>query len=189
MIGKKEFMAAILLVVSIAMIAGCAGPAEKTVKAGDNVTVDYTGSYDNGSIFDTSNATIAKEAGIYNQAKIYEPMSFIVNSGQVIPGFDNAVVGMKVGESKNVTITPDQAYGQYNASLIRPVPLRILQEANITPHVNDTIYYNLQPVRIDHIVTNTTDVNNSSVYIDFNHPLAGKNLHFMVTVREINATK
>ncbi len=117
--------------------------------------------------------------------KAYVPISFIVGSGATISGFDNAVVGMKINETKNVTLTPDQAYGAYNSSLILPVPLSVLKQANITPVVNQTLYYNLQAVRVDHIVDNATDMNNSSVYIDFNNVMAGKTLHFSITVRDI----
>lgn len=189
MIRKNQLIIAVLLVISIAMVAGCAGTTGKTVKAGDNVSVDYTGWFDNGTVFDTSNATVAQQNGIYEVGKLYAPMSFIVGSGAVITGFDNAVVGMKINESKNVTLTPEQAYGKYNSSLIMPIPLRVLKSYNITPEVNQTLYYNLQPVRVDHIVMNESDVNNSSVYVDFNHPMAGKNLHFMITVRDIQEVK
>lgn len=179
MINKKLFMAAILLVLSIALVAGCTGTSVSTVKAGDNVTVDYTGWFDNGTIFDTSNATIAQQAGIYNAQRPYEPISFITGSGEVIQGFDNGVMGMKIGESKNITLTPAQAYGEYNASLIQPVPISILSQSNITPHVNDTLYYNMQPVKVVGIPNNTT------VLIDFNSPMAGKTLHFMLKVLNI----
>jgi len=185
MIRKNQIMIAVLLVVSISMIAGCAGTTEKIVKTGDNVSVDYTGWLENGTIFDTSNATIAQQAGMYEIGKAYTPISFIVGSGATISGFDNAVSGMKINETKNVTLTPDQAYGAYNSSLILPVPMSVLTSANITPVVNQTLYYNLQPVRVDHIVMNATDKNNSSVYIDFNSPMAGKTLKFMITVRDI----
>lgn len=185
MIRKNQIMIAVLLVVSISMIAGCAGTTEKIVKTGDNVSVDYTGWYDNGTIFDTSNATVAQQAGMFEQGKAYVPISFIVGSGATITGFDNAVIGMKINETKNVTLTPDQAYGAYNSSLILPVPLSVLKQANITPVVNQTLYYNLQAVRVDHIVDNATDMNNSSVYIDFNNVMAGKTLHFSITVRDI----
>ena len=62
--------------------------------------------YENGTIFDTSNATIAQQAGMYEIGKAYTPISFIVGSGATITGFDNAVIGMKINETKNVTLTP-----------------------------------------------------------------------------------
>ena len=186
MVSKKYFIPAILLVLAVALVAGCTG-SEKTVQSGNNVTVDYIGTYDNGTIFDTSNATVAQDAGIYEAEYTYGPISFISGSGEIFPKIDNATIGMKIGETTNVTLTPEEGYGEYNASLIQAVPLSILEENNITPHVNDTLYYNFNPVRVDHIVPNVTDPNNTSVYIDFNDPKAGKTLHFQITIRDIEA--
>ncbi len=176
MTNKKMLIAAILLVSAVVLMAGCAGQS-KTVKAGDNVTVDYTGWFDDGTVFDTSNASVAYQAGIYDPAQTYAPISFIVGQNEVIKGFDDAVVGMKVGESKNITIEAKDAYGEYDTSLIMPVNMSDLTAANITPHVNDTLYYNMNPVTVVEIQNNTT------VMIDFNSPMAGKRLHFLVTVR------
>ena len=71
------------------------------VKSGDNISVDYIGSFDNGTIFDTSYPTIAQNAGIYDSNNSYVPISFVVGSGSVITGFDNAVIGMMVGETRS----------------------------------------------------------------------------------------
>ncbi len=179
-------MPVILLVLAVALVAGCTG-SEKTVKSGDNVSIDYIGTYANGTIFDTSNATVAQEAGIYDSSITYGPISYISGNNEIFPVIDNATIGMKIGETKNVTLTPADGYGEYNASMIQAVPLSMLEENNITPHVNDTLYYNLNPVRVDHIVPNETDPNNTSVYIDFNDPRAGKTLYFQVTIRDIEA--
>lgn len=70
MSGKKALIMAVLLVAVVALMAGCAGQT-KTAKTGDNVSVDYIGMYDNGSIFDTSNATIAQQAGLYDAERTY----------------------------------------------------------------------------------------------------------------------
>ncbi len=179
MINKKQIISAVLLVISIAIIAGCTSASDKVVKSGDNVSVDYVGTLDNGSVFDTSNMTLAQQSGIYNPDYTYAPLSFIAGAGDVIKGFDDAVIGMKIGESKNITLTPDQAYGQYDPSLIQPVNMSTLTAAGITPAVNATLYYQMQPVTIVSIPNNTT------VMIDFNHPLAGKTLHFAITVTDI----
>jgi predicted small secreted protein len=69
--NKKQIILAILAVLAIALIAGCTTTSGKTVKTGDNVTVDYIGTLDNGSIFDTSNMTVAMQAGIYDPDAIY----------------------------------------------------------------------------------------------------------------------
>jgi FKBP-type peptidyl-prolyl cis-trans isomerase 2 len=179
----KRTISAILLVLSIALVAGCASttPAEKTVALNDTVSVDYTGWLDNGTIFDTSDESVAKEAGIYDELIEYGPYTFMAGAGEVIDGFDSAVIGMKVNESKNITLTPDQAYGAYDPTLIQPVNMSVFTQYNITPLVNDTLYYGTQPVTVHSIPNNTT------VLIDFNHPLAGKTLYFKITVRSITA--
>lgn len=190
MINKSQIMIAILLVAAISMVAGCAGSTgtgttEKTAKIGDNVSVDYAIWLENGTIVETSNITLAKQSNIYEDYNPYTPVSFIVGSGTEIKGFEDAVIGMKINESKNFTLTPDQAYGAYNASMIEPLPLGQLLSYNITPHVNDTLYYNNYAVKVIQIVPNATDPNNSAVYIDFNPPMAGKTLRFAITVRDI----
>jgi peptidylprolyl isomerase len=179
MLDRKMIGLAVLALLSIALVAGCAEQAEKTVKAGDNVTVDYTGRLENGTVFDTSDAAIAQQAGIYNPARPYTPLSFVVGSGRLIDGFDQAVLGMKAGETKEFTVAPEQAYGQYNESLMEPVPLSVLERNNITPYVNQTLYFGTMAARVVGFLDNAT------VLMDFNHPLAGKTLRFTVTVREI----
>jgi len=77
-----------------------------TIKKGDNVKVDYTGAFDDSTIFDSSE-------------KRGQPLEFEVGAGQMILGFDNAVVGMKKGDEKNITIKPSDAYGEYNDGLIK----------------------------------------------------------------------
>lgn len=123
-------------------------PAGITAKPGDNVSVDYTGWNETGSIFDTTVTETAKNAGIYDSRKAYVPLSFVIGSKSVISGFEEAVVGMRVGETRNITLEPENAYGEYNTSLIQPVPLYILNNAGITPQVGQTIYCNHQPVKV-----------------------------------------
>jgi peptidylprolyl isomerase len=183
MTGKKMLIAAILLVSAVVLMAGCTGQNNTTVKANDYVTVDYTGWFDDGTIFDTSNATTAYEAGIYDPSNIYSPLAFNVSQQEVIDGFDNAVTGMKVGETKNFTIEAADAYGEYDTALILPVNMSDLTAANITPAVGDTLYYNMNPVTVVEIP------NNMTVMIDFNSPMAGKRLHFSVTVLSIETPK
>jgi peptidylprolyl isomerase len=184
MSGKKAIIVAVLLVAVVALMAGCAGQS-KTAKTGDNVSVDYIGWYDNGTIFDTSNATVAEQAGLYDVERSYEPIYFVIGNQEVIPGFENAVVGMKVGESKNVTISPADAYGDYDPTYVEPVNMTDLIDAGITPYVNQTIPTMYGLVRVDSIEINESDYNSSIVYIDFNHPLAGKTLNFKITLRSV----
>ena len=121
MLSKKYFIPVILLVMAVALVAGCTGSENTTVKTGDNVTIDYIGTYDNGTIFDTSNATVAQGAGIFDAGYTYGPISFVSGNGEIFEALDNATIGMSIGQTKNVTLTPEEGYGEYNASLIQPV--------------------------------------------------------------------
>ncbi len=95
---------------------------QRTVKIGDNVSVDYIGT-SNGKIFDTTIETVAKENNLSMTNKTYKPIRFIVGKGSMIKGFEDGIIGMKVGESKKLTIPPENAYGQKNPQLIQIVPI------------------------------------------------------------------
>ena len=196
-----------LTVILSALVLGCTSP-EKVVKAGDTVSVDYVGRYTNGTVFDTSNATIAQASGIYNPARPYTPFSFVVGSNATIKGFDQAVVGMKLNETKtNVTITPENGYGGYNASAFQTVPVSTLtaNNTNFSLYVGEVITFNDQYVYIAAAgpANNTAKVlypsnftrmpysisynaNNDTATLDYNHPLAGQTLVFDITLRAIN---
>lgn len=81
------------------------------VERGDTVKIHYIGMLENGKVFDTSLRDVAKEAGIYNPRRKYEPLEFVVGAGGVIKGLEEAVIGMKKGEVKEVKIPPEKAYG------------------------------------------------------------------------------
>lgn len=181
---------AVLLVLAIILVAGCTGSntnntinANTTVKYGDNVTVDYTLYLANGSIYDTSIESVAQQAGLNMTGREFSPLTFTVGDGNYISGFENGTIGMTAGETRNVTLTPDEAYGEYNQSLILPANTSDLTNASIVPYVNESLYdYMLgYPVRIVSIPNNTT------VMIDYNPPLAGQTLTFRITLRSINS--
>ena len=84
----------------------------RVAKYGDTVSVHYTGKLTNGAVFDTSRKKVAKELGIFEPNHNYQPLTFTIGKGQVIKGFEEAVIGMRVGETKTVTIPPSKAYGR-----------------------------------------------------------------------------
>ncbi|MDP3698778.1 MAG: peptidylprolyl isomerase [Nanoarchaeota archaeon] len=142
-----------------------------TVKKGDKVKVDYTGTFDDGTVFDASS----------NHG---QPLEFEAGSGQVIKGFDDAVMGMKKGEEKKIVIPPAEAYGEIKAELHKKVPRKQLPQDQ-EPKVGMVLAVGLPngqqfPARI---VTVTAE----EVTIDLNHPLAGKTLHFKIKVADIAA--
>ena len=141
---------------------------KKVVKDGRNVTVHYVGTLDDGSIFDSS--------------RDYDPISFEVGGGKVIPGFDQAVVGMKVGETKNVQILSEDAYGDRNENAVLVVPRDAFPE-DMEIKVGMQVTGQGPNGDFPAIVTATAS---NGVTIDMNHPLAGQNLNFEIEVVEVN---
>jgi FKBP-type peptidyl-prolyl cis-trans isomerase 2 len=85
---------------------------ELKVQKGDLVNVHYTGKFQGGKVFDTSLRKVAESAGLFNPSRDYKPLQVKVGGGQVIKGFEDALIGMKLNEEKTVTIPPAQAYGE-----------------------------------------------------------------------------
>src|SRR5574341_1651987 len=115
----KRFL--ILLIAVLILFSGCV--ASKTVKNGDTVAVDYTGSLEDGTVFDTSIESVARENNLLAPGREYKPLNFTVGKGMVIKGFDEGVIGMKVGDSKTLTIPPEKAYGPINPAMIQAYPV------------------------------------------------------------------
>ncbi|MDP3105881.1 MAG: FKBP-type peptidyl-prolyl cis-trans isomerase [Candidatus Methanoperedens sp.] len=111
----------ILFLAALILFSGCVG--QKTVKTGDNISVDYTGSFLDGKVFDTSLENMAKENQLFDPQREYKPLQFTVGKMEVIKGMDAGVIGMKVGDSKTLTILPENAYGMSNPEMIEAYPI------------------------------------------------------------------
>ncbi len=137
------------------------------VQKGNKVKVHYRGYLQDGTLFDSS----------YDS----DPLEFTVGNNEVIPGFENAVVGMAVGETKRVTIAPQDAYGEYNEMAKIEVP-----RDQIPQHINPEIGMMLQLTTPENnqVLVRVTDMNDEMVVLDANHPLAGKELTFEIEVVE-----
>lgn len=108
-----------LFILSLLILTSCAHVA----KSNDTVTFDYTLRLENGTIVDTSLVAIAHEAGIYDAKKTYKPLTATLGDGQIIRGLEEEIPGMKVGETKTITIQPIEAYGQYSHAKVVTMPL------------------------------------------------------------------
>ncbi|NQU98702.1 peptidylprolyl isomerase [Candidatus Woesearchaeota archaeon] len=141
-----------------------------TIKKGDKVKVEYTGTFDDGTVFDASE-------------KHGKPLEFEVGAKQVIKGFDDAVVGMKKGEEKEIKLASKEAYGDPNPMLVKKVPREQLpKDQDPKPGmmlVIGTPDGKQIPARI-------TDVTDKEITVDINHPLAGKNLNFKLKIADIS---
>ena len=137
-------------------------------KPGDTVKIHYTGTLTDGTEFDSS-------AG-------REPLEFTLGSGQVIPGFDQAVEGMTVGDSKSVNIASRDAYGPRHEQMVQDVPKSALPN-----DLEPTVGMSLQARGQDGNVINltVTHVGDDAITVDGNHPLAGQDLNFDIELVEI----
>ena len=86
--------------------------SELTAQSGDTISVHYLGRFPGGKVFDTSMKQEAINAGLYNPARDYKPLQVVLGQHQVISGFEDALVGMRVNETKEVTLPPEKAYGR-----------------------------------------------------------------------------
>lgn len=143
----------------------------QAIKAGDTISVDYTGKLENGEIFDTSEGRA--------------PLKFTVGAGMMIPGFDKAVVGMAQGESKTVTLAPEEAYGERNEDAMVDIARENIPE-DLPIEVGSRLQLSDPSGRpVPAIVAEITE---EKVVMDVNHFLAGKTLVFDITIAETGLT-
>jgi peptidylprolyl isomerase len=140
------------------------------VEAGKFVKVEYTGTFDNGEVFDSS-----EEHGSL--------LGFTVGSGDLIKGFDDAVMGMEIGQVKSFHVTPEEGYGPYQDDMIKDVPKA--QFGDDSGQLKVGIQIVLQTPEGYVIPATVKAIEGDNVKLDFNHPLAGKPLNFKIKVVEI----
>lgn len=162
---KPLYILAVIVVLAV-LVAGyfvISSSAVPVVAAGDTVKVNYVGTFTNGTVFDSSTGK--------------QPLEFTVGAGQVIKGFDQAVVGMKLNQEKTVTLPVNEAYGPVNPALIMEVPL--------SNFGNQTVQKGMQvtdDVNQEQLQGVVTSVNATTATLDFNPALAGQTLIFNITV-------
>ncbi len=145
------------------------GVNKMVVEDGNKVKLEYKGTLDDGTVFDSSEAH-------------GEPLEFEMGAGQVIPGFEDAVKGMEKGEEKTFKLKPDEAYGDHNPELIKVVP-RDQMPADQEPEAGMMLIMELpNGAKLPAVITEVTD---ESVTIDLNHPLAGKILTFEIKIVDV----
>lgn len=137
-------------------------------KMNDTVKVHYTGMFKDGTVFDSS---IDRE-----------PFEFTIGEGMVISGFEKGIIGMEVGETKDIFVSPEEAYGEYREDMIISV-----ERKHIPPHINPQpgMVLQLQDPYGGVSYVRVLDMDDYVVRLDANHPLAGKELIFKVQLMEI----
>jgi len=137
-------------------------------KNGDTVKVHYTGKLEDGTVFDSSGSR--------------EPLEFTIGEGTVIPGFEQAVVGMSPGDSKSEKIPADQAFGPYREELVVDIDRERIPEG-VDPKVGKRLRVQKTDGRITEVLV--TGITESKVTLDANHPLAQNDLIFDIELLEI----
>ncbi len=137
-------------------------------KVGDTVKVHYSGTLEDGSVFDSSRER--------------EPFELTLGQQMAIPGFEKAIVGMEMGETKTVSFPPEDAYGPYNEGL-----LIVFERSQVPPDADPQVGMQLQlrspeGTDVNAVITNVTE---DKITFDANHPLAGKALKFEIQLLEI----
>lgn len=141
---------------------------ELVVKPGDSIKVEYTGTLEDGTKFDSSVGR--------------DPLEFIAGTGQTIPGFDRAVIGMKLGEEKDIKIQPQDAYGEINLEGIQDIPR---DQIGSDRDVEVGMLISLSSGDGQEVPARITRVTDELITVDLNHQLAGQVLNFKIKILEI----
>lgn len=137
-------------------------------KEGDAVKVHYTGKFSDGEVFASS----------VQQA----PLEFVIGSGEVLPGFEEAIIGMSTGGKKSFSVSPEKGFGPRREELLLVVGKKDLPE-DLEAEVGQQLYYRREDG--SQIELTVASVDQDSLTLDANHPLAGRELHFEVELLEI----
>ncbi len=137
------------------------------VEKNNTIKVEYTGSFEDGEVFDASE-------------KHGQPLEFEAGEGMVVPGFDNAVIGMDVGEEKEVTLKPEEAYGMPTDEAIQKVP-----KDKFPAEAEEGMMIGVPLPNGQQIPAKIAKIDDKEVTIDMNHPMAGKTLVFKIKIVSI----
>ena len=149
--------------------------AEK-LQVHDFVEMDYTGKIANGAVFDTTDEKIAHQAGLPHQHGAIQSAVICIGEKQLLPGLDNELVGKEVGQEYTVVLPPEQAFGKRDVKHVRMIPLGTFKEHQVQPQPG------LQ-VDVDGERGFVTRIAGGRVIVNFNHPLAGKEVTYTFKVR------
>jgi len=141
---------------------------ERAAQSGDRVKVAYTGRFDDGNIFDSSEGQ--------------PPLEFTIGAGEVIPGFDNAVLGLKPGESRTIDIAPEDGYGLHLPEMVAEVERRQIPDDHLLEIGN---FLEVSAPNGERFEVRIAGLTETTVSLDGNHPLAGKTLNFEIKLLDI----
>lgn len=148
------------------------------IKKGDFIELDYVGRIkEDGRIFDLTSVDIAKKEGLYQEKQQYGPRIICVGEGQIVKAIDSYLEGKDMG-TYTLSLEPEQAFGKKNAKLMKIVPVTLFHKQKIRP------FPGLQ-INMDGFMGIVKTVSGGRVIVDFNHPLAGRNVTYELSVKRI----
>ncbi|ACX71992.1 peptidylprolyl isomerase FKBP-type [Methanocaldococcus vulcanius M7] len=147
------------------------------VEKGKMVKISYEG-YVDGKLFDTTNEELAKKEGIYSPNMVYGPATIFVGEGQVLPGLDELLLEMDVGEEREVVLPPEKAFGKRDPSKIKLIPMSEFKKRGIKP-------FKGMVITIDGVPGKVVSINSGRVLVDFNHELAGREVKYKIKIEEV----
>ncbi len=147
----------------------------ETINIHDFIEIDYTGKIAGGKIFDTTDAKVAQETGLQQKQIKYTPFQLCVGEEQILPGLDKELVGKEVGKSYIISLNPEDAFGKRDVKKVQLVPIAAFQEHNMKPHPG-------MQVDFDGRIGTIMRVAGGRVMVNFNHPLAGREVEYEVKI-------
>jgi len=145
------------------------------IKKGDFIRLSFTGKLEDGTVFDTTEEAVAKQHGIFDEAKKYTPMTIIVGSGFLVEGLEEDLLGKKASDKAEVTVPPEKGYGERSLDAIEIVSIKKF-EGKIEPG---------QMIDYEGKLGFVESVSGGRVKVDYNAPLAGKKLIYEYKIEEI----
>jgi len=154
-----------------------------TITTGDDVTFEYTGRLDDGTVFDSSRESVAEDAGLVEAQpdREYAPLTVEVGSGQVIEGMEEGLLGMDAGETETIEIPPEKAYGEWTEEHVQEFDTDELSEM-LGQRPEEGAFLEAQNGQHGEIV----HVDDETVRVDFNPDLAGETLEFEIEIVDVN---
>jgi len=147
----------------------------ETVKEKDFVEVDYTGKLADGTVFDTTLESVAKENNIYSKDVKLSPAVICVGEKQLLPGLDAELVDKEVGKEFTVTLPPEQAFGKRDVKKVKIVSANTFKEHKVNPQPG------LQ-IEVDGEIGTVQRVSGGRIIVNFNHPLSGREVIYIVKI-------
>jgi FKBP-type peptidyl-prolyl cis-trans isomerase 2 len=141
------------------------------IKEGSKVSVEYTGTLEDGTVFDT------------NKGK--EPLVFEVGEKKIITGYEKNIIGMEKGQSKKITLKPEDAYGPVNEKLMVKIPKQSLQSKGVDAKEGMKVKMEPKDQNYPPRIATIKKVEGDTIILDLNHPLAGKTLIFEVKIVDV----